>query len=385
MHTRENVPPAHTHADTGDRVRCSSQRSTGAARAGAHEAHGRTLLLRKDKHRARRRGRETSWRRVWVCAWVVGMPCVRSTRVGNRACLCSCPSPCVRERTRVCVLLRAGAGAPKVPSATARAPRCGCNRRSLPSRTTAHYTPTPTSTRLRAASASAARRACSCAQSKQTSTHTGAQRTWRHTCALGDSTGRCRAPGCHATRLPLGAVHAPRRVSGQPPPRREHARFLPAPSKHTCGEAPRHKGRHAPTHTGAQAGTRRRVGCRRDRSPPAGHGAGRSVDRRGTWGQKTQRQLPARNPTLRSCTHCCGARHNTGHHTTGWKAHGHGEGIGCPGAHTHTSASATRFCRASTCSSQRHTSGGHGHTTHQEERVVRGGGGSRCSVCGQEG
>jgi hypothetical protein len=79
-------------------------------------------LLRKDKHRARRRRRDTSWRRVWAHAWVVGMTelSVRAVNARGKSCvpvLVSEPE-CARENAHV-------RAACKVPSATACVPRCG--------------------------------------------------------------------------------------------------------------------------------------------------------------------------------------------------------------------------------------------------------------------
>ena len=91
---------------TGDRVRCSSKHTTGAARAGVHEAHV-CIHLCKDKHRARRQGRDTSWCRVWVCAWVVGMTELSVRAVNARGE--SCVAVLVYARVRASACWRTGA------------------------------------------------------------------------------------------------------------------------------------------------------------------------------------------------------------------------------------------------------------------------------------
>jgi hypothetical protein len=190
-------------------------------------------------------------------AWGIVRACARvRARVRARKRACACVRDLAHGRQR-CQALR------HVRRAS------GCNRCSLPPRTTAHHTPTPTSTRLRAASASAARRACSCTQSKQTSTHTGGHKGCGDTRALGDSTGRSRAPGYQATRLASVATGCCARTS---------ARFWAA---------------------SASARTRAVSACTKQahvRGSTPAQGETRTAGRHQAQGQLAARQITARGP-----------------------------------------------------------------------------------------
>ncbi len=89
--------------------------------------HKGARTQRTDSHSCWRRGRKSDTRtHARACpgrATVQSTACVRSTRVGDRACA----RARVHAKKKACVSVRAGARVPRVPGATARAPRCECN------------------------------------------------------------------------------------------------------------------------------------------------------------------------------------------------------------------------------------------------------------------
>jgi hypothetical protein len=293
-------------------------------------------LLGKDKHRARLRRRDTSWCRVWVCAWVVDIAqracgqraweIVRAyarvrARVNarERACACVCVLAQGRQRRQALRHVRRAAGTtgalfrrgqqpithphppphacgqPRLQPPAGLAPAHRTNKRA---HIRGHRGRGDTRAHLATAQAEAGRRATTVAT-------------------------EC----CARTSARFWAASASART-----------RAVSACTKqaHVRGST-QAQGRHAPTHTQV----RRQV-------PGAGSAVGATDHRPRAWapgaawtrvtrGVRKRSGSSLLEPQLHGHAHTAveHARHSTGPHTTGGRAHRHEEGPRNPSPHTH--------------------------------------------------
>jgi hypothetical protein len=199
----------------------------------------------------------------------------------------------------------------------------GCNRRSLPSRTTIHPHPPPHACGQRRLQPHAGL-APAHRQSKQASTHTGAQRTWRHTRTWRE------------LRQEKGAEQ-PSHTAATECCARTSARFWAASaSARTRAVSACTKPTHVSGRARAQGENRTHAHRCAGRHQAQGRLSARRIAARGPW-CAAQRgpvwQVVPLNAAAAPYSTPLPLRH--GPHTTGGKAHGHGEGLRGP-ARTHT-------------------------------------------------